>query len=118
MVLNMPANFINVDSIAGLDRLFEQSFDQPVVLLKHSTTCGISSGVYREVGLISADVNVIVIQTHRDISNAIASRTGVRHESPQAFVLSNGKAVYHASHYDIEAGQIEASLTVAETRSC
>ena len=109
----MRANFINVVSIDGLDRLFERSFDQPVVVLKHSTTCGISSGVYREVGLVPADVNVIVMQTHRDVSNAIASRTGIRHESPQAFVLRDGKAVYHASHYDIEAEQIEASLAVS-----
>jgi len=116
--MNMRANFINLTSIDGLDRLFEQSFDKPVVLLKHSTTCGISSGVYREVGLVSADVNVIVMQTHRDISNAIASRTGVRHESPQAFVLRDGRAVYHASHYDIEAEHIEASLDVPQNQAC
>ena len=108
----MRANFINVVSIDGLDRLFEQSFDQPVVVLKHSTTCGISSGVYREVGLVPADVNVIVMQTHREVSNAIANRTGIRHESHQAFVLRDGKAVYHASHYDIEAEHIEANLAL------
>ena len=107
----MPANFIEVDSIDSLDRLFEESFERPIVLLKHSVTCGISSGVYREVSQVATDVNVIVIQTHRDLSNAIAQRTGVRHEYPQAFVLCNGKAVYHASHYDIEAQHIEANLT-------
>ena len=106
----MPANFITLDSIDGLDRLFEESFERPIVLLKHSTTCGISSGVYREVGQVAADVNIVVIQTHRDISNAIATRTGVRHESPQAIVLRDGKPVYHASHYDIEADHIEAKL--------
>ena len=108
----MPANFINVDSIDGLDRLFEESFDRPVVLLKHSTTCGISSGVYREVETVAGDVNLVVIQTHREISNAISARTGLRHESPQAIVLRHGKAIYHASHYDIEAANIEANLTV------
>ena len=107
----MSANFINVDSLDALDRLFQDSFERPVVLLKHSTTCGISSGVYREVSQVPADVNVVVIQTHRELSNTISSRTGVRHESPQAFVLVDGKAVYHASHYDIEADHIEASLT-------
>jgi bacillithiol system protein YtxJ len=116
--MNMPANFVSVDSIDGLDRLFEQSYEQPVVLLKHSTTCGISSGVYREVGLVAADVNVVIMQTHREISNAIASRTGVRHESPQAIVLREGKPVYHASHYDIEAQHIEASLAAPDDHAC
>jgi bacillithiol system protein YtxJ len=106
----MPANFIKVDSLDGLDRLFAQSYERPVVLLKHSMTCGISSGVYREVGNVAGDVNVIVIQTHRDVSNEIAYRTGVRHESPQAIVLRDGQPVYHASHYDIEAGHIEEKL--------
>src|SRR5687768_1460168 len=106
----MPANFIKVDSIDRLDRLFEESYERPIVLFKHSSTCGISAGVYREVGFVAADVNVVIIQTHRDLSNAIAVRTGVRHESPQAFVLRHGKPVYYASHYDIEAERIVESL--------
>ncbi len=110
----MPANFVSVESLDTLERLFEESYQRPVVLLKHSTTCGISSGVYREVSLVNGEVNVVIMQTHRRISNEIASRTGVRHESPQAIVLRNGKPVYHASHYDIEAANIEATLIVSQ----
>ena len=99
----MPANFIKVETLDSLERLFTDSFQRPVVLLKHSTSCGISSCVYHEVSQVASDVNVVVIQTHRELSNSIATRTGIRHESPQAIVLVDGKAVYHASHYDIEA---------------
>ena len=108
----MPANFIKVDSLDSLDRLFTQSYERPIVLLKHSMTCGISSGVYRIVETVAADVNVVVIQTHRELSNEIAARTGVRHESPQALVIRDGRPVYHASHYDIEAEHIEEKLDV------
>lgn len=114
----MPATFVNVDSLDTLDRLFADSFRRPVVLLKHSTTCGISSGVYREVSLVAGDVNVVVIQTHRSLSNEIASRTGIRHESPQAIVLKDGMPVYHASHYDIEATHIEERLVLGEEQQC
>lgn len=106
----MAANFINVDTMEVLERLVAESHSRPVILFKHSLTCGISSGVYREVSRVAADINLIIIQTHRDLSNAIAQLTGVRHESPQAIVLRDGKPVYHASHYDIEADHIEASL--------
>ena len=109
----MPASFINVESVEGLDRLFATSHERPVVIFKHSVTCGISAGVRREVEQVSTDVNVVVIQTHRHLSNEIAHRTGVRHESPQAIVLINGQPVYHASHYDIEAAHIEASMGAA-----
>ncbi len=114
----MAANFIKVDSIEGLDRLFSESHQRPVVLLKHSTTCGISAGVYREVSTVAADVNLVVIQTHRAISNAIADRTGLRHESPQAIILRDGKPVYSASHYDIEAEHIEQTLAASTAHQC
>lgn len=110
----MPANFINVDSLERLDSLFAESHRRPVVLFKHSTTCGISSGVYQEVANVEADVNIVVIQTHRDISNAISTRTGIRHQSPQAIILHRGEPAYHASHYDIEAAHIELTLETSE----
>ena len=106
----MAANFINLDSLDTLDRLFAESHVRPVVIFKHSTVCGISAGVYREVATVASDINVVTIQTHRHVSNEIALRTGVRHESPQAIVIRNGEPVYHASHYDIEAEHIEAKL--------
>lgn len=110
----MEANFISLESIDHLDRLFAESHVRPVILFKHSTSCGISSGVYREVATVPSDINIVVIQNHRDVSNAIASRTGIRHESPQAIVVVNGCPVYHASHYDIEAEHIEASIAGQE----
>src|SRR5688572_19706180 len=106
----MSANFINVESLERLESLFAESHERPVILFKHSTRCGISAGVYREVRQVRAEVYIVTVQTHRDISNAITARTGIRHESPQAIVLKDGRPVYHASHYDIEAGHIEESF--------
>ncbi|MCC7308714.1 MAG: DUF2847 family protein, partial [Acidobacteria bacterium] len=44
------------------------------------------------------------------ISNAVEARTGHRHQSPQAFVIRDGKAVYHASHYGIDPEMINQHL--------
>jgi bacillithiol system protein YtxJ len=107
----MNANFIEVDSIDSLNSLFERSHASPVVLFKHSTTCGISAGVLREVSSVDGDIHMIVMQTHRPLSNALAERTGVRHESPQAIVLKDGMPVYTASHYDIEPRELQSFLT-------
>ena len=106
----MAANFVSVDSIDTLDALFEESHKRPVVLFKHSNTCGISSHVIEQIGDLNADVHVIVVQRDRPVSNAVAERTGYRHQSPQAFVIKDGKAVYHATHYGISAEDIEAGL--------
>lgn len=37
----------------------------------------------------------------REISNAIASRYEIVHQSPQLIVIKNEIAVAHSSHYDI-----------------
>lgn len=104
------ANFIELNSIEKLEELFEKSNETPVVLFKHSVTCPISSGVYYEVAEADADINLVVVQKSRDVSNEIAARTGIRHESPQAIVIKNGAPVYHASHYDITAEDILNAL--------
>jgi bacillithiol system protein YtxJ len=45
--------------------------------------------------------------SHRDVSSAIAQKFNVEHESPQAIVVRNGKAVYSASHFEIEYSSIK-----------
>ncbi len=106
----MPAKFVEVTSSEQLDELFSDSFDHPVALVKHSDTCGISANVMYDLREIDAVVNVIVIQQNRELSNAVADRIGHRHQSPQAFVIKDGKAIYHATHYGIDPTQIETKL--------
>ena len=106
----MSANFIKLDSPEKLENLFRESHEKPVVLFKHSTTCPISVGVYEEVSRVSADINLVVIQSARHISSAIAEKTGIRHESPQAIILKDGEPIYYASHFDVTAKNIIAEL--------
>lgn len=106
----MKARFNEIHDIEELDALIEKSNEQPIVLFKHSTTCPISSGVYQEISKADADINLIVVQHSRPVSSAIAERTGIRHETPQAIVLKDEKVVYHASHYDVTADEVEANL--------
>ncbi len=106
----MKARFKEINSTEKLDELFRQSNEQPIVIFKHSLTCPISSGVYEEISNADADINLVVVQKARNVSTAIADKTGVRHETPQAIVLKNGKPIYHASHYDVTAADVEDSV--------
>ena len=108
----MKAKFIELTTNAELDALFEKSNEKPVVLFKHSLTCPISAGVYQEMSGADADINIVVMQRARDLSTEIAARTGIRHESPQAIVLKDGKPIYNASHYDVTAEDVEKMLDV------
>jgi bacillithiol system protein YtxJ len=108
----MSANFVKLDTAERLEELFNESHDKPVVLFKHSVTCPISLGVYQEVSRVAADINLVVVQSARHISTAIAEKTGIRHESPQAIILKDGVPVYHASHFDVTAEDIKDELNI------
>ena len=110
IIKSMKARFNEIHTTEELDSIIEKSNEQSVILFKHSTTCPISHGVYKEVSNADADINLIVIQNARSVSTALADKTGIRHESPQAIVLKNGEVVYHASHYDITASDVENHL--------
>ena len=100
-----------VDSIEKLDAVFERSKSEPVVLFKHSNSCGISAHILETVQDIEAELNLIVIQENRALSNDVAVRTGRSHQSPQAFVLVDGEPVYHATHYGIDPIAIEKAVS-------
>ncbi len=107
----MPAKFIQITTEKQLDTLFDKSHQNAVVLIKHSNSCGISADILHQLGDVNGEVHVIVIQENRSLSNAAAERTGHRHQSPQAFVIKDGKPVYHATHYGIDPQEIETKLS-------
>jgi bacillithiol system protein YtxJ len=47
---------------------------------------------------------------HRDISNGIASRFAVMHQSPQLILIKDGKAIYNASHSDIDSETLKSKV--------
>src|SRR3954468_11269111 len=106
----METPFTPINDRDALEQLLARSQSEPVILFKHSTTCPISASAYRQMSQVEEDVSLVVVQRARDVSNEIAARTGIRHESPQAIVLRNGEAVWTASHFDITSEAVERAL--------
>jgi bacillithiol system protein YtxJ len=103
--------FKEITDAAELDGLFAESGEKPVVLFKHSLTCPISHAAYEEMSLLENEpISLVIVQDARSVSNEIASRTGLRHESPQTIILRSGKSVWHASHYDITKSSVMRAL--------
>jgi thioredoxin 1 len=114
LISSMPARFTTVDSLDKLDALIAESHVHPVFLFKHSNSCGISAHIKFQLSPLDAEVHIIVVQESRPVSNSVVERLGVRHASPQAFVLSGGKVIYHATHYGIDPAAIQESLMIAK----
>ena len=102
----MGNKFLEIDDRTALDNLLTDSKQKPVIVFKHSNACSISSRAYREMEKVEADVNILVVQMAREVSRDLANLTGVRHETPQVIVLRDGKAVWNASHFDVQAGAV------------
>lgn len=106
---------MNVTHLSDLDMLeaaIAESAERPVLLFKHSRTCGISCEALDELyahlsnGTGNAAYKMITVQSHRRVSDHVTERLGIRHETPQAIVLRGGQAVWNASHFRITAEEI------------
>ena len=101
---------------AALDAAIAESRERPVMIFKHSRTCGISCEAFDELHAhvadapVDASYNMITVQSHRGVSDAIATRLGVRHETPQVILLRDGRPVWNASHFRITAQELRRAL--------
>jgi len=46
----------------------------------------------------------------RPVSLGLADRIGLRHESPQAILIKDGKPLWHDSHYRITVDALKAAV--------
>lgn len=98
-----------VSTVKQWESLVEASKERPVFLFKHSLTCSISSAAWDEFRRFADSLgeddpplcSLVEIQKTREVSNHVASTTGVSHESPQVILLHTGEVRWHASHWSI-----------------
>lgn len=99
---------------ADLSKAIDASHRHPVVLFKHSRTCPISTMASAAVAQLTGgddpDVYRIVVQTARALSNEVAVRFGIRHESPQVLIVREGVVIGHASHMAVSARMVRETV--------
>jgi bacillithiol system protein YtxJ len=100
--------FVPVESNEQFDALLADSSSRPVMVFLHDWTCPISARAEDEVLDLSGTVHTVDVTSQDDLNRHVAQRTGVRHESPQFFILHGGVAAYDSSHGRIRADVISA----------
>ncbi len=121
----MHPDLTSLEHVDELHRLIDESQSRPVLLFKHSHSCGASlealdelvahlndRGPERSAPRDSRPLQyaMVTVQTHRAISNAVARRLGVRHETPQALLIRDGRVVWSASHFRVTAAAVENAI--------
>lgn len=98
----------NIEQLATIEK---ESLDKPIVIFKHSTRCQISKMALKQFESEFDSQEKMIpyfldLLEHRDISNEIASRYHVLHQSPQIIVVKYESAIYNASHESIDATKL------------
>jgi bacillithiol system protein YtxJ len=110
-------NWNRIISEDQLKVISEESVNHPVLIFKHSTTCPISSTAlnrlernWNQEKAGNLKPYLLDLLSYRSVSDAIAEKFGVQHESPQVIVIENNDAVYNESHFGISFEDILGEL--------
>ena len=97
-----------------LDTIVERSFDQPILIFKHSPACGTSAFAYDELEGLGDQgplaIHLVDVLDSRPLSQEIARRFRVHHQSPQVLLVRDGEVRWHASHYGVTAARVIRAL--------
>ena len=101
-------NWQHLTEGSQVQELNDASFQQPILIYKHSTRCSISSMVLNRLerawepeAMVELRTYFLDLITYRDISNELADLYGISHESPQVMLISEGQCKHDSSHNGI-----------------
>jgi len=106
----------NLSRLEQLDTLYEDSFQKPQLIFKHSTRCSISSMALnrfeRQWDQNPDQITPVFLDLieHRNISNTVSEKFDIKHESPQILLISKGRCIYNTSHNDITLEHLKEHL--------
>jgi bacillithiol system protein YtxJ len=113
VTLNIDWHLLN--DLGQLNEIVVASKTKSVLIFKHSTTCSISRMALKNFErefVLQEEITTYFLDllSYRDISNEIADRFEVVHQSPQIVLIKDGKAIYNVSHENIDATVLGGKL--------
>ena len=99
---------IKLTSIEQFEQVITTNHD--IFIFKHSDTCPISENALDQFNkfLYERDMDgyYLIVQQERELSNYIEEKTGIKHETPQAFYFVEGEVKWHDSHDNINVSSL------------
>ena len=83
-------------------------------IFKHSAICPVSISADDRINEIEPKIKIpiykITIQENRALSNEVAKKYNIQHESPQLILIKEEKAIWNKDHYNINEKEIKEAL--------
>ena len=106
-----------ITTIEEWNDILEKSAEKGQVILKHSTTCPVSTNALNEYDDYLADTpnekldyTMVKVRESRPVSNQIEADLGVKHESPQIIYIENKAKYWSATHWSVTKAHMKAVL--------
>lgn len=104
MSIALPHGWKHLETENDFEKALQESTLRPVVIFKHSTSCGISNHKFfdmqedwaaspEQIGFYYLD-----LLAFRPISNLVAEKMRVIHQSPQVLVIKDRQVLGNSSH--------------------
>ena len=110
------SDWIALNQVDQISDIISKSKNNPVLIYKHSTACGIShmaeSRLKKDWDEIKDKVTLYYLDllTYRSVSNEISRIFNVVHQSPQLILIVDGKTVSSWSHYEVSVKSVLTEL--------
>lgn len=108
----MNEEWFELETVNDIEDILNRSSQKLQIIFKHSTRCPVSSNAFSEVSSVTdeivpfIDINYVDVIRNRGISQEIANKLEVRHESPQLLLIKDNQLVWNVTHYQIEGEAI------------
>lgn len=106
-----------ITTIEEWDDILEKSSEKDQVILKHSTTCPVSTNALNEYnGYLeenpngNIDYTLVKVRESRPVSNKIEEDLGVKHESPQIIYIKDKHKYWSATHWSVTKAHMQAVI--------
>lgn len=106
-----------ITELTEWEDILNKSAEKDQVILKHSTTCPVSTNALDEYNAYlqdkpnkDVDYTLVKVRESRPVSNQIEADLDVKHESPQIIYIKNKKAYWNTSHWSVTKAHIAAVI--------
>ncbi|CAM3189360.1 bacillithiol system redox-active protein YtxJ [Filibacter tadaridae] len=101
-----------IQTVDEWQNVLKSSNEQPQFMMKHSSTCPVSAAAYKAYSELQTEVpkSYLIVQDSKPLSNEIEKDLSIQHESPQLFLLKDGKAIWQATHYAISGPKLKKAV--------
>lgn len=106
-----------ITTIEEWDNIFNTSTEKDQIILKHSTTCPVSTNALDEYNAYlqenpnkNIDYTMVKVRESRPVSNKIEEDLELKHESPQIIYIKNKERYWSTTHWSVTKAHMKAVI--------